>query len=162
MLRRPDRTAHFRPLPRSVHLSNPHIGFQSFQRFRGDRLNPEEMEGWKKEYLPDRTDIVRRPGEEYPHPDTNIAYFRVCWKDFEPEEGDYHYEIIERLLSEADVQGQTLLFRLMPHTTRPDQDVPDWLKRRIPTPERPAELRVKDSPYHAEFFACFARAVERD
>ena len=41
MLRGADRTARFRPLPRSIHLSNPHNGFQSFQRFRGGRLNPE-------------------------------------------------------------------------------------------------------------------------
>ena len=161
MLRKPDHTAHFMPLPRSVRLGNPHTGFQSFQRFRGDRLNPDGMEGWQKEYLADRTDIVRAPGEDYPHPDTRIAYFRVCWKDFEPEEGCFRYDLVERLLTEADAQGQTLLFRLMPHTTRPDQDVPEWLKRRIPTPQRSTDpvFRVKESPFHAEFFSCFARAV---
>ena len=160
MLRTPDRTVHYLPLGRDVSLPNPHIGFQSFQRFRGDRLIPDSVEGWEKEFLPDRAGILRTPWEPFPHPDPLIAYFRVCWKDFEPDEGEYRFDLIEGLLAEASRQGQTVMLRLMPHTTRPNQDVPDWLKARIPTPERPAAARVKDSPNHPEFFRAFARAVE--
>lgn len=159
MLRTPTCTAHFSPLPRSVRLNNPHIGFQSFQHYRGDRLFPDSVEGWEKEFLPDRTDIVRLPGEAYSYPDTNIAYFRLCWKDFEPEEGHFQYALIDQILEEAHAQGQTVLLRLMPHTTRPNQDVPAWLKAQIPTPDRPADQRVKDSPRDRRFFEAYARAV---
>ena len=68
MLRTPDRTVHYLPLGRDVSLPNPHIGFQSFQRFRGDRLIPDSVEGWEKEFLPDRAGILRTPWEPFPPP----------------------------------------------------------------------------------------------
>lgn len=160
MIRTPDTSTGFLPVPADRILLNPHIGFTTFQRGAGDPLNPELgiTEGWRKEIL--------RPVGSYAqtlfdadYPASTVAYWRFCWKDFEPREGEFDFEYVERLLEYATSCGQTSALRMMPHTTRAVQDVPEWLKEKIPTPERPDNARVKESPTDPEFYHAFARAV---
>ena len=68
-------------------------------------------------------------------------------------------EFIEKILEEAKSHSQTLIFRLMAHSTRACDDVPEWLKELIPCPERPAGKRVKDSPTDPLFLELFLEAV---
>ena len=51
------------------------------------------------------------------------------------------------------------MFRLMQHSTRESDDVPDWLKSKIDCPERPEGKRVKDCPSDPKFLDYFGRAV---
>ncbi len=148
---------------------NPYIGFMSFQHFRGEsmfsdivvrpeanRTETERVECYP--ISPDAEDNGR--GEGY-YPDTSIVYIRILWKEFEPERGVYNYEFIENILKEAEAHSQTLVFRLMAHSTRASDDVPEWLKALIPCPERPDGMRVKDSPTDPLFLELFLEAIRR-
>ena len=152
---------------REEEKQNPYIGFTSFQHFKDEALysdvvvKPESKmtETENLECYPIPKYVPQNGREEGFYPDTSIAYIRVLWKEFEPRQGEYHYKFIEDILSKAKACGQTVMFRLMAHSTRACDDVPDWLKEIIPCPERPDGERVKDSPTDPKFFDYFARAV---
>lgn len=148
---------------------NPYIGFVSFQHFRNDRLysdiivRPENnmTETEKVECYPIPEDVEQNGWEQGFYPDCTVAYFRILWKEFEPKQGEYNFEIIESILRQASEGGQTVMFRLLPHSTRESDDVPEWLKALIPCPERPAGKRVKDSPTHPAYLQLFGKAMEQ-
>ena len=148
---------------------NPYIGFTSFQHFNGEKLysdsivrpenNLTETEPFECYPVPD--DVEENGREQGFYPDSSVAYIRVLWKEFEPEQGQYNYKFIEDIINEAKAHNQTLIFRLLPHSTRARDDVPDWLKKLIPCPERPDGERVKDSPTDPLFLKLFCQAVRK-
>ena len=148
---------------------NPYIGFMSFQHFRGEKLysdivvKPENKltETERVECYPVSADAEENGREEGWYPDNSIAYIRVLWKEFEPERGVYNYNFVQNILDEAKSHKQTLVFRLMPHSTRACDDVPEWLKELIPCPERPPMKRIKDSPTDPLFMELFLEAVRK-
>lgn len=142
-------------------LKNPYIGFTSFQHFRDEELFSDtgRTEGWKKEHYPVYQDVEQNGRSQGFYPDTEIAYIRLLWKDFEPREGKYDFALTDAIFRQAEEKKQTVMLRLMPHTTRPYEDVPDWLKAEIECPKRPADQRVKDSPKDPLFLKKFARVV---
>ena len=147
---------------------NPFIGFTSYQRFRTDPLfsdvivKPENNKTETKatECYPVSETAVRHNGGPGFYPDTAVAYIRLLWKDFEPERGVFNYALIEDILQKARENRQTVMFRLMPHSTRKSDDVPDWLKALIPCPERPDGQRIKESPADPIYLRYFGEAVE--
>lgn len=148
---------------------NPYIGFTSFQHFNGEKLysdsivKPEnnwtETEAFECYPVPDGVEENGR--EQGFYPDSSVAYIRVLWKEFEPEQGVYNYKFIEDILCEARAHNQTVAFRLMAHSTCARDDVPEWLKKLIDTPERPDGMRVKDSPTDPLFLKLFCVAVRK-
>jgi len=148
---------------------NPYIGFTSFQHFNGEKLysdsivRPENKftETEPFECYPVPEDVEENGRQQGFYPDSSVAYIRVLWKEFEPERGVYNYKFIEDIINEAKAHKQTLVFRLMAHSTRERDDVPDWLKELIPCPERPEGERVKDSPTDPLFLKCFCEAVRK-
>lgn len=146
---------------------NPYIGFTSFQHFRSDELysdlivrpenNMTETEHVECYPVPDYVEEKGRAQGYYP--DCSVVYIRILWKEFEPLEGEYNYAFIEDILKKARENGQTVMFRLMQHSTRESDDVPDWLKEKIECPARPAGMRVKDCPKDPRFLDYFGRAV---
>ena len=106
-------------------LVNPGIGFMTFQRFNGDKLN--EGTGWTEgfpiEYQPFDGDL-----ENENHPDTSLAYFRVYWKFVEPAKDEYQWDLIDKALKTAAERGQTMLLRIAPYGTGKEKDVPDWYR----------------------------------
>ena len=146
---------------------NPYIGFTSFQHFRNDELysdlivkpenNMTETEHVECYPVPATTEEKGRAQGYYP--DASVVYIRILWKEFEPEEGAYRYEFIEDILQKARENNQTVMFRIMQHSTRESDDVPDWLKTKIECPARPAGMRVKDCPKDPKFLDYFGRAV---
>ena len=148
---------------------NPYTGIMSFQHFRGEsmysdivvrpeanRTETERVECYP--ISPDAEDLGREFGY---YPDTTIVYIRILWKEFEPKRGEFNYAFIENILEKARSHGQTLLFRLMAHSTRACDDVPEWLKELIPCPERPAGVREKASPKDPLFLDLFLEAVKK-
>lgn len=106
-------------------------------------------------------DYVEEKGREQGYyPDTSVVYIRILWKEFEPKEGEFNYAFIEDILQKAREKNQMLMFRLMQHSTRESEDVPDWLKEKIECPARPIGKRVKDSPADPDFLMYFGRAVK--
>lgn len=148
---------------------NPYMGFVSFQHFRDEALysdiivRPESKmtETENVECYPIPEYVPQNGRSEGFYPDTTIAYIRILWKEFEPVQGEYHYEVIEDVLNRAKACGQTVMFRLMPHSTRACDDVPDWLKEIIDCPERPDGERVKDSPRDPRYLEYFGAAIRK-
>lgn len=129
-------------LPKTIDdvLNNPGIGFNTFQRFNGDTLNPGMgwTEGFPIEYQDFDGDLTN-PN----HPATTTAYFRVYWKFLEPEKDKYNWDMIDKALKTAAERGQTLLLRIAPYGTGPERDVPDWVREMF-GPEKSAEERNVD------------------
>ena len=148
---------------------NPYTGIVSFQHFRGEKLysdivvKPENnrCETENVECYPVPSYVPENGRNEGYYPDSSVAYIRVLWKEFEPVQGQYNYGFIEDILKEARAHSQTVAFRLMAHSTRACDDVPDWLKTLIPCPERPEGKRVKDSPTDPLFIDLFCKAVQK-
>lgn len=165
MLKLPIKTAEF--AYRREEGLNPYIGFVSFQHFRGENLYSDivveaknkRTETERVECYPISADAEDNGRQQGYYPDNTVAYVRVLWKEFEPERGAYNYDFIERIIDDAKSHGQTLNFRLMPHSTRACDDLPEWLKEMIPCPARPPMMRVKDSPTDPLFMQLFLEAV---
>ena len=147
---------------------NPGTGFMSFQHFSGEKLyddievKPENKmtETERVECYPVSADAGEISADEAYYPKSSVVYIRSLWKEFEPEQGKYNYDFIQKLIDKAKQSGQTLLFRLMAHSTRACDDVPEWLKRLIECPERPEGKRVKDSPTDPLFMELFCKAIK--
>lgn len=150
---------------------NPYIGFTSFQHFRGEALYSDcitgstlgvagcETENFECYPVPDGVEEKGR--EQGYYPDTTVAYIRVLWKEFEPEQGVYKYDFIADILNKAKEHGQTVMFRLMPHSTCARDDVPEWLKKIMPCPERPDGMRIKASPTDPRYLKLFGMAIRK-
>ena len=167
MLRKATETKYFKQ--KKEDGQNAYSGFMSFQHFNGEKLysdivvRPEAnyTETERVECYPPSPDAEENGREEGYYPDSSVVYIRILWKEFEPERGVYNYKIIEDVLKEARAHGQTLIFRLMAHSTRACDDVPEWLKALIPCPERPDGERVKDSPTDPLFLEFFLEAIKK-
>ncbi len=148
---------------------NPNMGIMSFQHFNGEEIysdiivRPENnmLETENVECYPVPDYVPQNGRAEGYYPDASVAYIRALWKEFEPEQGVYNYDFIEDFLKKADEHGQTVCFRLIAHSTREEDDVPDWLKKLIPCPARPTGMRVKDSPTDHLFIELFCKAVKK-
>lgn len=140
----------------------------SFQHFRGEKLysdivvKPENKytETERVECYPVSPDAEENGRNEGWYPDSSIVYIRILWKEFEPKRGEYNYAFIEKIIEDAKAHRQTLIFRLMAHSTRACDDVPEWLKELCDCPERPPMKRVKDSPTDPIFLDLFLDAVK--
>lgn len=147
---------------------NPRMGIMSFQHFSGEKLysdievRPENnmTETERVECYPISPDAEENGRSEGYYPDSTIVYIRILWKEFEPERGVYNYAFIEEVLEKARSHGQEVMFRLMAHSTRACDDVPEWLKSLVDCPERPDGMRVKDSPTDPLFVDLFLDAVK--
>ena len=74
-------------------LTNPGIGFMTFQRFNGDTLNAAK--GWT-EGKPIVYQEFDGNLENKDYPMTTIAYFRIYWKFIEPQMGKYRWDLIDK------------------------------------------------------------------
>ena len=148
---------------------NPYIGFTSFQHFREDELysdlivKPENnmTETEHVECYPIPAYVEEKGRAQGYYPDCSIAYIRILWKEFEPKQGEYNYAFIEDILKKAKENGQTVMFRLLPHSTRESDDVPDWLKTLIECPARPLGERVKTSPSDPKFLEILGETIKK-
>ena len=147
---------------------NTNTGFMSFQGFRGEPLysdcivRPENKftETEHYECYPRPSYIEEKGDEQGYYPDTSIVYIRILWKEWERDRGVYNYDFIQGIIDKAKEHGQTLLLRLMAHSTRECDDVPEWLKTLVDCPKRPAGERVKDSPTDPLFIELFVEAIK--
>jgi hypothetical protein len=141
-------------------LVNPGMGFMTFQRFNGDKLNEglKWTEGYPIEYQEFKGSL-----ENENHPLTSIAYFRIYWKFVEPEEGKYNWKMLDTALRTARSRKQTLMLRVAPYGTTADNDVPDWY-RAMAGDESAKKMRDKwrtdpEDPRYAKFFGRMIRAA---
>ncbi|HZG76555.1 MAG TPA: DUF4832 domain-containing protein [Paenibacillus sp.] len=144
-------------------LDNPGIGFMTFQRFNGDRLNAGNTwtEGFPIDYQPFRGTL-----ENEDHPFTRIAYFRIYWRFLEPASGQYAWELVDRALETAKERKQTLMLRVAPYgdVGDPKSDVPDWYRALPGIAENPLQPKWRvdpEDPRYAQHFGGFIRELGR-
>ncbi|MBM4028088.1 MAG: DUF4832 domain-containing protein [Planctomycetes bacterium] len=140
-------------------LINPGIGFMTFQRFNGDKLN--EGVKWTEGY-PIVYQAFDRSLRNENHPMTSLAYFRVYWKFLEPIQGDYRWELLDRALETAGSRRQTLLLRIAPYGTGADNDVPDWYRQMMGKEEKLPEAKWRtnpEDPRYVRHFGAMIRAL---
>ena len=138
-------------------LVNPGIGFNTFQRFNGDPLNPGNgwTEGFPIEYKEFSGDLTN---PDYPL--TSTAYLRIYWRFIEPDKGKYRWDIIDKALATAAERHQTLLLRIAPYGEGLERDVPDWFRALVgkeePLPDE--SWRVDpENPLYVTYFTQMVR-----
>jgi hypothetical protein len=142
-------------------LTNPGIGFMTFQRFNGDTLN--QAKGWT-EGKPIVYQDFDGNLQNKDYPMTTIAYLRIYWKFIEPEMGEYRWDLIDKALQTARRRRQTLMLRIAPYGTGKENDVPHWYRRLVG--ER-KDLPVKkwqvdpEHPWYVKHFAGMIRRLGR-
>ncbi|WP_263418108.1 DUF4832 domain-containing protein [Terriglobus albidus] len=120
------QTIVIKPVESDRVLTNPGIGFTTFQRFNGDKLNSGT--GWtegspiESQPLPGATVA---PG----YPKSTVAYLRLYWKFLEPEKGRFDWSLLDRALETAQQRRQTLMLRIAPHGSQATEDVPGWYRK---------------------------------
>ena len=156
------KTIYVRPIETDEVLTNPGIGFMTFQRFNGDELN--EGTGWT-EGFPIEYQEFDGNLENKDHPMTSIAYFRIYWKFLEPEMDNYNWAMIDLALKTAHERQQTLLLRIAPYGTGPDRDVPAWYRAMVgdrnewlPGGQKGWQVDAED-PRYAQYFGKFITAL---
>lgn len=122
------KTIYVRPVEIDDVLTNPGIGFTTFQRFNGDDLN--EGAGWTEGFPIEYQDFDGNLENEN-HPMTTIAYFRVYWKFMEPEMHQYNWAMIDKALKTARERQQTLMLRIAPYGSNAERDVPSWYRNLV-------------------------------
>lgn len=146
---------------------NPYTGIVSFQHCNDEELysdlvvkpenNMTETEHVECYPIPE---YVKQKGRcEGYYPNCSVAYYRILWKELEPKQGEFNFTLIEEILEKAKRNNQTLMFRVLPHSTRESDDVPEWLKSLIDCPKRPYGQRVKDSPKDPLFLKYFGEMI---
>jgi hypothetical protein len=65
-----------------------------------------------------------RPLSTDQYPRQTVAYFRWSWSDLEPEEGQYAFDFVDQIISQAKAKDETLAFRIM---TEYKTGSPEWL-----------------------------------
>ncbi|HLJ13489.1 MAG TPA: DUF4832 domain-containing protein [Bryobacteraceae bacterium] len=141
-------------------LVNPGIGFTTFQRFNGDALNAGESwtEGYPIVYQQFKGDLHNRD-----YPMTSIAYFRVYWRFLEPEKGKYRWDLLDTALRTAHGRKQSLMLRVAPYGTKPDNDVPDWYRQMMGDESGKLSLAKwrtnPEDPRYAQYFGGLIREL---
>ncbi len=147
---------------------NHFIGFMSFQHYKDEALYSDVVicpennmcETQDYECYPIPNGVAQNGRDEGYYPETSVAYFRFLWKEFEPKQGEYNFDFIQNILDGAKAHGQTLIIRLMTHSTCERDDVPDWMKKLFPCPARPEGERIKASPTDPLYVKLFIKAVK--
>ena len=136
-----------RPKESDEVLNNPGIGFTTFQRFNGDRLNDglNWTEGFPIVYQPAPASLTNQA-----HPLTSIAYFRVYWRFMEPEPGAYRWDLLDKALATARERGQALMLRIAPYGTGTNTDVPAWYRALLVGQDLEKNLPVQKWQVHPE------------
>ncbi|MCZ2155471.1 MAG: DUF4832 domain-containing protein [Bryobacterales bacterium] len=139
-------------------LTNPGIGFSTFQRFNGDQLNAGT--GWTEGY-PIQYQEYKGSLKNPDHPDTTIAYFRIYWKFVEPEDGKYNWEMLDKALNTAHARKQRLMLRIAPYGSRGDNDVPDWYRAMVGIDEiaKLGDKKWRTNPEDARYAKYFGRMI---
>lgn len=159
----PDNYTVIKPRVINDVLTNPGIGFMTFQRFNGDDLNPGSgwTEGFPVEWQKFDGDLTNKD-----HPATTIAYWRVYWKFMEPEMHVYRWDMLDKVLETAAQRGQTVLLRIAPYGTGDERDVPAWYRKMVgPNKNWKYSNEVNkwmvdpEDPRYSEYFGGFIREL---
>ncbi|MEP7259188.1 MAG: DUF4832 domain-containing protein, partial [Flavitalea sp.] len=142
-------------------LTNPGMGFMTFQRFNGDKVNEDKGVGWTEgkpiEYQKFDGNLKTKD-----YPLASIAYFRIYWRFLEPEMGKYNWKLIDDAIKTAHERSQTLMLRIAPYGQDSAEDVPDWYRKMVGQNRKwSADYWIVDpeNPLYAQHFGQFITAL---
>ncbi|MFC2076223.1 DUF4832 domain-containing protein [candidate division KSB1 bacterium] len=98
-------------------LYNPGIGFQTTRYY-----NPGVLPGFPK-----TSNELAFDGDSAGYPPSRVAVAGWYWREIEPEEGKYRWDIIDNHIAEARLRGQRVAFRVMP--SNGSSGAPDWYRK---------------------------------
>jgi hypothetical protein len=61
------------------------------------------------------------------YPESTVAYFRFTWRQAEPTDGGFAFDVMDGLIAQAHSQGQKIAFRITPDSCTDGFGIPDWL-----------------------------------
>ncbi|MEQ6119666.1 DUF4832 domain-containing protein [Reichenbachiella sp. MALMAid0571] len=141
-------------------LTNPGIGFTTFQMFNGDNLLPN-VDVLINPNIEDHQ-IKKNDLTNEGYPNTSIAYFRILWQFIEPIEGEYRWDYIDKLLEIAHKRNQTLMLRIAPYKGNPGTDVPTWYRKHVGENRDFAHQKWvvdPEDPQYSHYFGNMIRAL---
>lgn len=145
--------------PSNEFFRNPHKGFTTFQRYRGDVLNENWTveTGWMMEKIPEEKQLFCGKYTDG-YPDTSICYFRIPWRVLEPEKGVYDFSFLDEVLRTAEEREQHVMLRFPPHAARPGSlDLPEWMQKALNLP--PRTIGDKNSPDHPLYYQSYGNLI---
>ncbi len=161
LLRGQEKSEMVKVVPKEIDdvLINPGIGFMTFQRFNGDKLNEGShwTEGLPIDYQEFNGDLTNKD-----YPQTTIAYFRVNWRFLEPEPLKYNWDMIDKALKTAAERGQTLMLRISPYESGVEKDVPEWYRSMVGEEKnlKSDKWRIDpENPMFVEYFGGMIKAM---
>ncbi|MCX7916956.1 MAG: DUF4832 domain-containing protein [bacterium] len=154
-----------RPIESKKFILNPHKGFATFQNFNGDPLFGE---GNERDNIPMdaagplKFDMCKKEPEFVDgYIPTTIAYCRWFWNVFEPEEGNFNWDMVKNSLKVAEIRGQSLQVRLMPFGSKNQPQLPEWYIKKAPTRKSSTPYRVIEPDYdEPTYFKYWSRVIE--
>ncbi|MCM8785331.1 MAG: DUF4832 domain-containing protein [Candidatus Omnitrophica bacterium] len=153
-----------RPKEKKDFTLNPHKGFATFQNFNGDPLFGE---GNDRDNLPmDAAGPLKfefkkkKPEFVDGHLPTTIAYCRWFWSVFEPEEGKFNWDMIEKALKVCEIRGQTLQIRLMPFGSKNQPQLPEWYIKKAPLRKSKKTGLYEPDYDEPTYFKYWSRVIE--
>jgi len=137
-------------------LTNPGIGYTTFQRFNGDSLNLGDRwtEGLPIVYQKFEGDLTNKN-----YPQTTIAYFRVDWSFMEPEMEQYNWPMIDKALRTAAERGQTLMLRIAPFEEGV-KDVPAWYRTLVGKEKKGPSFKWRIDPEDQTYVKYFGGLIK--
>ena len=153
----PQETVTVRPTEIDDILTNPGIGFMTFQRFNGDTLNAAK--GWT-EGKPIVYQDFDGNLENKDYPMTTIAYLRIYWKFIEPNLGNYRWDLIDKALKTAKERQQTLMLRIAPYGTGTQNDVPYWYRETVGEKKELAVKKWQVDPEDPRYVKHFTKMIK--
>src|SRR5215475_5078806 len=116
------KTVVVRPVEMQDVLVNPGRGITTFQRFNQQAIYPDLR--WSEVGPEVRVeDAPVKPD----FPDASVAYIRWFWRQIEPEQGKYRWEIVDSALEEAARHHQQLMVRIMLYDQK--DALPEWYRK---------------------------------
>ena len=108
-------------------LTNPGIGFIAAPHLMG---NPAELRDNRG--VPVEKYRFLQSTKTWNHPDSGLYYCGGRWKELEPGQGKYRWDILDEGLEKARRMGCTSIVRVAPYALRPEEDVPSWMREKWP------------------------------
>ncbi len=149
----PNPVSTFIPTITNDILTNPGVGFIAAPGLGGKPETIEDSRG--NAVAPYR---FSQSTNTWNHPDSAVTFCGLRWKDLEPQQGEYRWEILDTKLEQAKQLGCTAIVRIAPYALAPEEDIPLWLRRRYP--EEPAFPFWRIDPTTTDYPALWAAFIQ--
>lgn len=140
------------PVVSQALLTNPGIGFMAAPQLMVGTAQVPDSRGLAVDayrFAPDARTAN--------HPDSQVCFCGVRWKDLELQGGRWDWTALEQKLDHALRMGCTAVVRVSPYALADDEDIPAWLRARYP--QEPEFPFWRIDPNQTAYPALWARMI---